>query len=71
MSAYRVDFESLPWTSPAPGVRVKVVSQANRQLRMVEFAREFTERDWCPKGHVGYVLGGDMELAFEMARGSG
>ena len=33
---YRVDFDSLPWTEPMPGVQAKVCLQGGRQLRLVE-----------------------------------
>lgn len=62
---YRVDFETLPWESPMPGVRQKVAVQGNRRLRLVEFAAGFVEPGWCAKGHIGYALEGKMELAFE------
>jgi hypothetical protein len=61
----RIEFASLPWQQMAPGARHKVVERGGKRVRLVEFAREFVERDWCPKGHVGYVLEGDLEIALE------
>jgi quercetin dioxygenase-like cupin family protein len=60
---YRIDFDAIPWQSPGAGVRQKAIVRDGRRLRLVEFARDFVERDWCPKGHIGYVLEGRMELA--------
>lgn len=64
MEPYRIDFDSLPWTSPMEGVRFKVFKQGNRQIRLVEFRKGFTEPDWCRKGHIGYVLEGECEIDF-------
>ena len=64
MENYRIDFDSIPWTEPAPGVRFKVHGQDGRQLRLVEFAKEFVEPDWCTKGHIGMLLDGELEIDF-------
>ena len=65
MSQHKVDFSSILWESPAAGVRFKVFRQDGRQLRLVEYRREFVEPDWCLKGHIGYVLEGRMEIDFD------
>ncbi|MBM4326127.1 MAG: cupin domain-containing protein [Deltaproteobacteria bacterium] len=68
MAAYKVDFESIPWESPARGVRVKIHKGDGKQLRLVEFTREFIEPDWCRKGHFGYILEGQLEIDFDGMR---
>jgi quercetin dioxygenase-like cupin family protein len=65
MGQYKVDFESIPWETPASGVKFKAYEQNGRKLRLVEFAKEFVEHDWCTKGHIGYVLEGQMEIDFD------
>jgi uncharacterized cupin superfamily protein len=65
MRAPRIDFERESWHATAPGARHKVVERAGKRLRLVEFGTEFVEPDWCLKGHVGYVLRGELELEFE------
>ena len=65
MNQYRIDFETKNWESPMSGVRFKAFEQKGRKLRMVEFFKEFIEPDWCTKGHIGYVLEGQMEIDFE------
>ena len=65
MNQYRIDFESMEWQVPADGVRFKAFEQEGRKLRMVEFAKEFVEPDWCCKGHIGYILEGQMEIDFD------
>jgi quercetin dioxygenase-like cupin family protein len=65
MDPYRIDFESLDWNSPDVGVRFKVHRQGGRQIRLVEFTREFIEADWCTRGHIGYVIEGRLEIDFD------
>ena len=61
---YRVIFDSLPWESPLPGMRAKIVKQGNRRLRLVEYSREL-EPHWCENGHFGLVLEGRFEIEFD------
>ena len=65
MEQYKIDFESIPWESPAAGVKFKAYEQNGRKLRLAEFTREFIEPDWCTKGHIGYILEGQMEIDFD------
>jgi len=34
-------------------------------VRLVELEGDGPEHDWCVTGHVGYVLQGELEIAFE------
>jgi hypothetical protein len=61
---HRVDFDSIPWQSPAPGARFKAWERNGSRLRLAEFTKEFVEADWCIQGHVGYVLEGVIEVDF-------
>ena len=65
MERYRLNFESMAWELPARGARFKAYEQDGRRLRLVEFAREFVEPDWCMKGHIGYIIEGQMEIDFD------
>lgn len=65
MGPYRIDFKTMPWQTPAAGVRFKAHEHDARRLRLAEFTREFVEPDWCTKGHVGYILEGRMEIDFD------
>jgi len=60
----RIDFETIPWKSSIPNARAKTFAEGGRQLRLVEFSHDFVEPDWCTKGHIGYVLEGELELMF-------
>jgi ethanolamine utilization protein EutQ (cupin superfamily) len=64
MEKYKIDFKTMPWETPAVGVRFKVYEQDGRKLRLAEFTEDFVETDWCTKGHIGYVLDGQMEIDF-------
>ena len=64
MEQYKVDFDSMVWETPTVGVKFKAYQQGGRKLRLAEFTKEFVEPDWCTKGHIGYVLEGQMEIEF-------
>lgn len=64
MEKYLIDFKSIDWVSPAPGLRYKAYVRNNRKIRLVEFTEELDEKDWCTKGHVGYVLEGRFSTDF-------
>ena len=65
MNQHRIDFKAMEWESSADGVRFKAFEQNGRKLRLVEFFKEFIEPDWCTKGHIGYILEGQMEIDFD------
>ncbi len=65
MEQYKIDFESIAWESPAVGDKFKAYQQGDRKLRLVEFSKEFIELDWCIKGHIGYILEGQLEIDFD------
>ena len=60
----RVDFSSIDWTSPAVGVREKAVEVGPLRYRIVEFTPEFVEDGWCARGHIGFMIEGELEIAF-------
>jgi hypothetical protein len=65
VDALRIDFEGLEWQAFAPGGRHKLAERAGKRIRLAEFSDAFVEGDWCERGHVGYVLGGTLEIVFE------
>jgi quercetin dioxygenase-like cupin family protein len=64
MEQCKIDFTSIPWETPADGVRFKAYKQNGKQVRLVEFTDEFVETDWCTKGHIVYILEGKLEVDF-------
>jgi quercetin dioxygenase-like cupin family protein len=65
MSNAKVDFKSMEWEKPMAGVRSKAYEQEGKKLRLVEFNKDFVEPGWCTKGHIGYILEGQMEIDFD------
>ena len=65
MNQYKIDFESMDWERPVDSVRFKAHQQGGRKLRLVEFSKEFIEQDWCIKGHIGYILEGQVKIDFD------
>ncbi len=63
-SRYAVRFNTMPWESPLPGMRSKVFREQTKQLRLVEFSKGFVEPGWCEKGHLGFVISGELEIDF-------
>ena len=61
----RIDFERLSWDIGPTGIRSKTGHGDGRQVRLVELEGNNREHDWCVTGHVGYVLEGELEIAFE------
>ena len=49
----------------ADGARHKAAERAGKRIRLLELSESFVEHDWCTKGHAGYLLDGDLEIAFE------
>ena len=61
---YKINFQKIAWKHPLPGARYKAFSENGQQIRLVEFTGKLVEPDWCRKGHIGYVLSGEMEIDF-------
>lgn len=64
MDPYKILFDQIEWQSSQPGARFKVARDGAKQMRLVEFTPEFIESEWCEKGHVGFVLSGELEIDF-------
>ncbi|MCG6932662.1 MAG: hypothetical protein LJE57_03395 [Gallionella sp.] len=64
MEQYRVLFDGMAWQNGIHGARFKAFLSGARQLRLLELTSEFVEPDWCNKGHVGFVVQGELEIDF-------
>ena len=62
---HRIAFSEIEWNNKAIGVREKAVIRQGKTIRIVEFSYGFNEKDWCTKGHVGYVLKGPLHVDFD------
>ena len=63
MPPHKIDFSSLAWQVPIPGVRQRAVQDESFRLRFVEYSPQM-EPHWCEKGHFGYILDGRFEIEF-------
>jgi hypothetical protein len=75
-SAGLLALKDVPWTILAEGARQKLAESGGKRVRLLELTQAFVDEEWCTRGHVGYVLEGQLELAFEdrveqFAKGSG
>lgn len=57
--------DDLPWIELSEGVRCKSTIHEGRIVRVLEFAQGFAEKEWCCKAHIGYLIKGTLEIAFE------
>ena len=64
MEQYRILFEEMEWQNGIRGARFKSFHRGNKQIRLLEFTSEFVEPDWCEKGHIGFVVQGELEVDF-------
>lgn len=62
MKNYLIHFESTPWDTSNIGIEQKTYSDGDQKLRLIVFKDDFIEDGWCTKGHVGYVLEGEMKI---------
>lgn len=59
-----IKFEALEWDQPKAGVEQKVYSDGVNRMRILRFSDDFVEEEWCTKGHIGYVLEGEMRIDY-------
>lgn len=59
---FGVELRNQEWRTLAPGLREKAHTIRGQRYRIVEFRSEFYERDWCLRGHAGYVLRGEITV---------
>jgi ethanolamine utilization protein EutQ (cupin superfamily) len=64
---YKVDFDQIDWQSPMVGVKHKILCRNSRCLRLVEYSDTMPPH-WCERGHIGYLLEGEMEIQYENSK---
>jgi quercetin dioxygenase-like cupin family protein len=62
--SYKIDFDSIDWESPIPGMRQKAVRHGSKRVRLVEYSGDMVPH-WCEKGHWGYIVEGRFEIEFD------
>ncbi|MCB0514437.1 MAG: cupin domain-containing protein [Chitinophagales bacterium] len=46
-------------------MKQKMLVSDNKCLRLIKVNDKFVETEWCFKGHIGYVLKGEMTINFD------
>jgi hypothetical protein len=76
MDIQKVPFSVIYWTQVA-GVehkgeagtsRWRTVEEGNIRVRKVEYSAGFVSDHWCPRGHVGLVLKGELMIELKDGR---
>ena len=67
MNEKKIIFENIDWEKGV-GSGTKEHNGAEYKLRLVNFDDNFKEKEWCIKGHIGYVLEGEMIINFNGQR---
>jgi hypothetical protein len=68
LPAVGIDFPGQPWEKwhkPGADGRVKIAYSNGQRLRLLELPAGFNEEEWCLRGHIGYVLGGEFTIHFK------
>jgi hypothetical protein len=60
----RAAFYGVPWAPVREGARTRIVQRGNVRIRLLELTPLFVEDGFCTRGHIGYVLEGELELTF-------
>ena len=68
---YKLVFDDLPWFEAGDGMRYKRIQQGDTQLRLVEWDRAMVHANWCFKGHIGYVIEGEVEIDIAVTGANG
>lgn len=62
---FKVEFDAIEWQAALPGAFFKAFREGSKQLRLLRLTSDFVEPEWCVKGHVGFVLEGELEIDFQ------
>jgi hypothetical protein len=66
--SHQDSLDSIKWPSWKNGTRIKYLQSGNKNLRLQEFTSDFVDPTWCDKGHVGFVIQGELEIDFQEGR---
>ncbi len=60
----KVDFSACEWEISDTGVRSKSFERDKKRMSLLELGKELDHPHWCETGHVGFVVEGELEIAF-------
>lgn len=64
MANFKIEFENIDWENNSIGAKQKLFQSDNKKVRLLRLEDNFDDIDWCKKGHIGFVLKGEMTLDF-------
>jgi hypothetical protein len=59
-----ISFPTLAWTADVPGIRERAMLVDGQRWAIVEYAVGAQREEWCPVGHTGFVIAGEIEYEF-------
>jgi quercetin dioxygenase-like cupin family protein len=59
---YKIVFDDHEWFEAGDGMRYKRIQLGDTQVRLVEWDKAMVHANWCFKGHIAYVIKGDVEI---------
>jgi len=59
---YKIQFDQMQWIKVGDGMRFKRFQKGELQLRLVEWDKAMVHPNWCLKGHIGYMVEGELEI---------
>ena len=62
---HKESFAEIHWEKPAIGMKEKTLIANGSKIRLIEFSKEFHEKDWCTSSHLGYIISGTLHIEFE------
>ena len=65
MINHKIEFSKTSWETISSGAKQKLICLDNKKIRLLQLNDNFVEKDWCTKGHIGYVLDGVFTIDFD------
>ncbi len=63
---YRLAFDDVDWEPTLDGTaRLKRIMNGGKVFRLVELTPKTEHPHWCEIGHLGMIVEGDLEIAFD------
>lgn len=62
---HKEKFAEIHWEKPAIGMKEKSLTSNGSKIRLIEFTKDFYEKEWCTSSHLGFILSGTLHIEFE------
>ena len=70
MSDQSPQFDQVEWQQVGEFARQKLIQLEDKRIRMLELSAGFREAEWCDRGHIGYVISGELQMEFPESNAS-